>query len=381
MGGSVNPSQTGFQRGKNRVTSTIKTKHLTNASRIFTCSPSEAMSFASGFKPPTPGSSEPGTRSKTTMENLEKQLICPVCLEMFSKPVVILPCQHNLCRGCANDVLQATNPLWQPRGSSSSGRFRCPSCRHEVVLDRHGVFGLQRNLLVENIIDIYRQQESSRSVDMKQHQQQLMCEEHGEEKINIYCLSCQTPTCSMCKVFGQHRDCEVAPLSSIYTRQKVELSDGIAVLVASNDQVQAAISQMEEICRSIEENAHRQRENLADQIDDLMATLEERKHELIGFISKHQDDKLNHVRSLISWHSDHLETAVALVETAVRSMDEPHMASFIQVRNLCFDRMSVVMRTWNLERLELSYESMDHFIINTDDIADSLRNMDFCSCM
>lgn len=40
------------------------------------------------------------------MENLEKQLICPVCLEMFSKPVIILPCQHNLCRKCASDVLQ-----------------------------------------------------------------------------------------------------------------------------------------------------------------------------------------------------------------------------------------------------------------------------------
>ena len=40
------------------------------------------------------------------MDNLEKQLICPICLEMFSKPVVILPCQHNLCRKCANDVFQ-----------------------------------------------------------------------------------------------------------------------------------------------------------------------------------------------------------------------------------------------------------------------------------
>jgi len=27
-----------------------------------------------------------------------------------------------------------------------------------VVLDRHGVYGLQRNLLVENIIDIYKQE-------------------------------------------------------------------------------------------------------------------------------------------------------------------------------------------------------------------------------
>ncbi|ETE63366.1 hypothetical protein L345_10873, partial [Ophiophagus hannah] len=45
-------------------------------------------------------------RDCPTMENLERQLICPICLEMFTKPVVILPCQHNLCRKCANDIFQ-----------------------------------------------------------------------------------------------------------------------------------------------------------------------------------------------------------------------------------------------------------------------------------
>lgn len=34
--------------------------------------------------------------------------------------------------------------------------FRCPTCRYEVILDRHGVYGLQRNLLVENIVDMYQ---------------------------------------------------------------------------------------------------------------------------------------------------------------------------------------------------------------------------------
>ena len=48
-----------------------------------------------------------------------------------------------------------------------------------------------------------------------------MCEEHEDEKINIYCLSCEVPTCSLCKVFGAHKDCEVAPLPTIYKRQKV----------------------------------------------------------------------------------------------------------------------------------------------------------------
>lgn len=64
--------------------------------------------------------------------------------------------------------LQAANPFWTNRVGSvsmSGGRFRCPSCRHEVIMDRHGVYGLQRNLLVENIIDIYKQ-ECSRSVHL-----------------------------------------------------------------------------------------------------------------------------------------------------------------------------------------------------------------------
>lgn len=58
----------------------------------------EGMNFAVGFKPLL--------GDAHSMDNLEKQLICPICLEMFSKPVVILPCQHNLCRKCANDVFQ-----------------------------------------------------------------------------------------------------------------------------------------------------------------------------------------------------------------------------------------------------------------------------------
>ncbi|XP_049914751.1 tripartite motif-containing protein 54 isoform X1 [Epinephelus moara] len=340
------------------------------------------MNFA--LRPPSAGSSGPGAGGGATMENLEKQLICPVCLEMFSKPVVILPCQHNLCRKCANDIFQSANPLWQSRGSStmasSGARFRCPSCRQEVLLDRHGVYGLQRNLLVENIIDIYRQQESSRLVNMKpEQQQQLPCEEHEEEKINIYCLSCETPTCSMCKVFGKHKDCDVAPLSSVYMRQKTDLSDSIAILVASNDHVQAVISQMEDICQAVEENGRRQREHLADRFDNLVAILDERKRELVGLITKQQDDKLRRVRSLISQHSDHLEAAVTLVESAIQSMEEPHMSLFVQNAQVILEKMAVTARTSNMERPELGYESMSHFVINTDDLAAMLKNIDFCS--
>lgn len=48
-----------------------------------------------------------------------------------------------------------------------------------------------------------------------------MCLDHEGEKVNIYCLSCQVPTCSLCKVFGAHQSCEVAPLTHVYQQKKV----------------------------------------------------------------------------------------------------------------------------------------------------------------
>ncbi|XP_055108194.1 tripartite motif-containing protein 54 isoform X1 [Symphalangus syndactylus] len=370
------------------------------------------MNFTVGFKPLL--------GDAHSMDNLEKQLICPICLEMFSKPVVILPCQHNLCRKCANDVFQASNPLWQSRGSttvSSGGRFRCPSCRHEVVLDRHGVYGLQRNLLVENIIDIYKQ-ESSRPLHSKA-EQHLMCEEHEEEKINIYCLSCEVPTCSLCKVFGAHKDCEVAPLPTIYKRQKKqdltllprlecsgtnptycsldllsssdppilasqntkiidsELSDGIAMLVAGNDRVQAVITQMEEVCQTIEDNSRRQKQLLNQRFESLCAVLEERKGELLQALAREQEEKLQRVRGLIRQYGDHLEASSKLVESAIQSMEEPQMALYLQQAKELINKVGAMSKVELAGRPEPGYESMEQFTVSVEHVAEMLRTIDF----
>nr|XP_008123610.1 PREDICTED: tripartite motif-containing protein 54 [Anolis carolinensis] len=334
------------------------------------------MNFPGGFK-----ALSGGAPSAQSMDSLEKQLICPICLEMFSKPVVILPCQHNLCRKCANDVFQASNPLWQSRGSasvSSGGRFRCPSCRHEVVLDRHGVYGLQRNLLVENIIDIYKQ-ESARPLHAKPGPEPccLMCEEHEEERINIYCLTCEAPTCSLCKVFGAHKECQVAPLANVYARQKGELSDGIAMLVAGNDRVQAVISQLEEICKGIEENARRQKQHLGLRFESLCAALEERKAELVAEVGREAEARLLHVRTLIRTYGDHLEQASKLVESAIQSMEEPQEAAFLQQSKELLQKITETSKVSMTGRPEPGYENMDRFVVNVDHVAEMLRTIQF----
>ncbi|XP_042522590.1 tripartite motif-containing protein 55 [Dipodomys spectabilis] len=316
------------------------------------------------------------SKEQQTMDNLEKQLICPICLEMFTKPVVILPCQHNLCRKCASDIFQASNPYLPTRGGTtvaSGGRFRCPSCRHEVVLDRHGVYGLQRNLLVENIIDIYKQ-ESTRP---EKKSDQPMCEDHEEERINIYCLNCEVPTCSLCKVFGAHKDCQVAPLTHVFQRQKSELSDGIAVLVGSNDRVQGIISQLEDTCKTIEECCRKQKQELCEKFDYLYGILEERKNEMTQAITRTQEEKLEHVRALIKKYSDHLENVTKLVESGIQFMDEPEMAVFLQNAKTLLQKISEASKAFQMEKIEHGYENMNHFTVNLNREEKIIREIDF----
>ncbi|XP_054673133.1 tripartite motif-containing protein 55 isoform X1 [Grus americana] len=316
------------------------------------------------------------SKEQQTMDNLEKQLICPICLEMFTKPVVILPCQHNLCRKCASDIFQASNPYLPTRGGTtmaSGGRFRCPSCRHEVVLDRHGVYGLQRNLLVENIIDIYKQ-ESTRP---EKKCDQPMCEEHEDERINIYCLNCEMPTCSLCKVFGAHKDCQVAPLTNVYQQQKSELSDGIAVLVGSNDRVQGIVTQLEETCKTVEESCRRQKEQLCEKFDYLYSVLEERKNEMTQIITRTQEEKLEHVRSLMKKYADHLEAVSKLVESGIQFMEEPEMAVFLQNAKTLLQKITEASKGFQMEKIEDGYENMNQFTVNLSREEKIIREIDF----
>ncbi|NXO15391.1 TRI54 protein, partial [Oriolus oriolus] len=317
-----------------------------------------------------------------SMESLEKQLICPICLEMFSKPVVILPCQHNLCRKCANDVFQASNPLWQSRGSSAGiplglGVFPRPEVFlvSVVSLGMKGPWGPKLSLGLGVSMGLGRPWgPGPLHAKAEQH---LMCEEHEDERINIYCLRCEAPTCSLCKVFGAHKDCEVAPLPAVYQRQKSELSDGIAMLVAGNDRIQAIITQMEEICHTIEENGRRQKQHVGLRFDALYGILEERKKELLQSIAAEQEAKLQRVRGLIRQYGDHLEASSKLVESAIQAMEEPQMAVYLQHSKELLKKIIDMSKASMSSRPEPGYENMDHFSINVDYVAEMLRTIEF----
>ncbi|XP_020391080.1 tripartite motif-containing protein 55-like [Rhincodon typus] len=204
-----------------------------------------------------------------------------------------------------------------------------------------------------------------------------MCEEHDDERINIYCLTCEVPTCSMCKVFGAHKDCEVAPLNNIYKRQKSDFVDGIAMLVASNDRVQTIITQMEETCKSIEENSNSQKEQMCVKFDGLYALLEEKKKEMMQHITMEQEEKTQHIRSLIRKYAEHLEEVSKVIQSGLQCMEEPEIAVFLQNTKPLIKKISEASKITHLEKIERGFEIMDHFSVKFKKEEKLLREIDF----
>ena len=63
--------------------------------------------------------SNPSPQDRTFVDEVENELICPICLHVMTDPVA-LECGHLLCRGCARDHRQ---------GTSSETRDVCPTCK------------------------------------------------------------------------------------------------------------------------------------------------------------------------------------------------------------------------------------------------------------
>ncbi|XP_034393625.1 tripartite motif-containing protein 55-like [Cyclopterus lumpus] len=320
---------------------------------------------------------------EAALATLEKQLICPICLELFNKPVVILPCQHNLCRKCANELYQPSLFLARTTMQVNSGRFRCPSCRQEVVLDRHGVYGLQRNLLVENIIDVYKQEVSNNSNAASPLPPppplpaQVTCSDHEGERVNIYCLTCQVPTCSLCKVFGAHQSCQVTPLTDIYQQKKDELSEGVSSLVAVNDKVQALINELEETCKNIEDNCKTQKQSVCEKFNRVFSILEERRKVMTQRISSEQEEKTSHAQSLVRCYGDSVEANSKLVERAVSSMEESDIAAFVQNSRELITKVITATGSCPSETLKPGCESLSHYIFNFSRQERALKSIDF----
>lgn len=272
-------------------------------------------------------------------EDIERLLTCPVCLDVFTQPVVILPCQHNLCRKCAEECYDRRGRVV----GLSGGKFQCPTCRYEVMVDRHGVYSLPRNLLVENLIEMYATQiakkqqappeppkpEPIREPTPPPANRVPLCEDHEDERINVFCLSCQKPTCSMCKVFGKHQNCDVIPIKKAYDDQKSELREHMSRLGSGIEQIQTVQADTDHLRQNVEAASKLAKQEVNQAFQQLCALLEKRKTAMILTIQEDVNERIGILSDMSTSYKKQRDEIQKVMNDGLKLTEEQEATVFL----------------------------------------------------
>ncbi|XP_054629414.1 E3 ubiquitin-protein ligase TRIM36 isoform X4 [Dunckerocampus dactyliophorus] len=171
-------------------------------------------------------------RGEVPIKNIERELICPICKELFTHPL-ILPCQHSVCHKCVRELLMLNHDdsfdggsecslPGSPRsrvpspsmerldrlvrsGSISSPGWRrgsvtprvttipCPGCQHDIDLGERGISMLFRNFTLESIVERYRQAARAAVAIMCN-----ICKPPQQQEATKSCMDCKASYCNEC---------------------------------------------------------------------------------------------------------------------------------------------------------------------------------------
>lgn len=173
------------------------------------------------------------------------------------------------------------------------------------------------------------------------HIRGLMCLEHEDEKVNMYCVTDDQLICALCKLVGRHRDHQVAALSERYDKLKQNLESNLTSLIKRNTELETLLAKLIQTCQHVEVNASRQEAKLMEECDLLIEIIQQRR-QIIG--TKIKEGKVMRLRKLaqqIANCKQCIERSASLISQAEHSLKESDHARFLQTAKNITERVSM----------------------------------------
>ncbi|XP_041361082.1 E3 ubiquitin-protein ligase TRIM56-like isoform X2 [Gigantopelta aegis] len=211
------------------------------------------------------------------LEIRDEFVTCEICMEYFNdgeKCPRILPCHHSFCCQCLIS-------LWE----NSPQGVTCPNCQHVWPVRNSIEATFQQNKVLSNLVEYIAlknrtgdtichecpndSKASFRCFDCQQYmcegctachrkftttkthktvlitelinmsqdeyfQENEMCQNHENVKLEIFCKGCSTPVCPNCALVS-HRDHDICNLKDIYNEKKTLIRAGLKCLQVSEE--------------------------------------------------------------------------------------------------------------------------------------------------
>ncbi|KAM6299733.1 LOW QUALITY PROTEIN: uncharacterized protein AAHN32_007219 [Aegotheles albertisi] len=260
---------------------------------------------------------------------LEEELICPICLAIYSKPVS-LSCGHSFCNGCIQEVRSRRH---RPRDP-----FSCPLCLAQADPAMELQPNVQLCSIVQKFLDAHADQEEEKG--------EVQCEEKGEssgqqDKVILcdFCIqepqpvvkSCLTCEASLCQAhlskhnlrstlkdhvliepcdaqFWAERRCpQHGKLLECYCETDLVCICLLCSVTSSHKDHE--ITTLEEAFDEAQTEKSLQRNRLESLFEEVRLQLDNKKRELLKALSDNEEQQLSQIQREIQKYKEEEDTA------------------------------------------------------------------------
>ncbi|XP_067321611.1 zinc finger protein RFP-like [Anolis sagrei] len=230
------------------------------------------------------------------VKKLCEELACPICLEYFKEPVMIIACGHNFCQACLDQC-------WEEKGAS------CPQCREKV---QEG--DIKRNWQLANLVEIAKELGSQ-----KVEEKGRFCQRH-QEPLKLFCKDHEAPICLVCDRSKEHENHKVIPLDEASKEYKDQIWNFLETLKKEREKILAYKADTARESQDLLEKTQREKEKTVAAFKHMHQFLEEQERNLLA--------KMEEIEKEISAKGEEqlarLSEELSSLSKLIKEMEEKH---------------------------------------------------------
>ncbi|XP_072115510.1 zinc-binding protein A33-like [Mobula birostris] len=293
--------------------------------------------------------------SKRQVESLTEEVICPICLDFFTDPV-ILECGHNFCRSCITRC-------WE-----KAERNSCPECREEFA---------DRTLRVNRALANLAEKARKLNLNPKGKESKLHCEKHDEE-LKLFCETDKKLLCLVCRDAREHREHRFLPIEEAVEIYKDRVKSALDSLTEKKSELKEVERQQKEKISGVREQSHGVQSHITSQFAELRQFLTEKEQHLLRDLREEEARILNPMEKNLQEIQENLNSIQEEISKLQEQMDQQENITFLMEEVRRKRRISDDVKSLSVTHGSLPVEKFDQpFLLNTTlrEMSDTIKRV------
>ncbi|XP_015283466.1 PREDICTED: uncharacterized protein LOC107124501 [Gekko japonicus] len=258
--------------------------------------------------------------TESSLETLQRELTCSICLGFFKEPVSI-DCGHNFCQAC----------ITQCWGRSDDENTSCPQCRR---WSRKRSFRPNREL--GNVVEVTKRLRLEAANALAG---QRLCEKH-QEPLKLFCEQDETPVCVICRESRAHKAHPMLPIEEAAQDYKKRIDTHVKALKYRREKLKESKEDLECRSQADQDDVQTEKQKVESEFNQIHEFLEKIERFLIIMLKKFDKEivqRRDGAATKLSEEITRLDTLIVEVEEKCQQSASEFLQDIRNILNRCQD--------------------------------------------